>query len=171
MAPVMRLIAIVIVAAACSSGATAPPIDGVAEICIPDFCVDYPQSWKVVESGDRFVSFSYPEADGVVATVGRMNLEGIVVNAGGAWPVPPRDVIDHFWSLLDGGEAELAHVALAGDGALDSWGFIATGRLWHRLVPTSASRGFGIEVRGPNASWEAHAEVFRRNLVVVDSEL
>lgn len=167
-----RLLALVaLLAASCSGGAAAPEVGESLQACNTDFCVDYPQGWIVLETGDRFISFEHDAADGILATVGRVNLEGIAVNAGGAWPVAARDVVDLLWDLLDGGEAELGGVELVQGGSLDSWGFISEGRLWHRLIPITASRGFGIEVRAPNASWEAHADVFRSGLVILNSDL
>ena len=160
-----------ICAVACGGGVAAPPIDATAQVCIDDFCVDYPDSWTVAETGERFVSFTHPESDDVLATVGRVNLEGIAVNAGAAWPVAPRDVVDLLWSILDGGDAELANVMLEAGGVLDSWGFISTGRLWHRLVPVTPSKGIGVEVRAPNQSWEVHADVFRSTLIVTNDDL
>lgn len=163
--------ALALLAVGCSSGADAPTFDGTEEVCIPDFCVNYPSGWSVAETGPRFVAFAHPAGEDVIATVGRVNLEGITVNAGGTWPVPARDVVDLLWMILDGGDAELASVDLIADGALDSWGAISTGRLWHRLIPISASRGFGVEVRAPNSSWETHADIFRQNLVVLNEDL
>ena len=170
----LRSVAVLMAALAvggCSAGLEAPAAGDPSEACIVDFCVAYPAGWEVVESGDRFISFVFSDADTVVATVGRVNLEGIATNAGASWPQPARDVVELLWSLLDGGEAELARVDLVRGGSLDSWGFISSGRLWHRLVPISASRGYGIEVRAPNASWEPHADVFRSGLVVLNTEL
>jgi hypothetical protein len=162
---------VALLAASCSEGATAPTVEESLQVCNQDFCVDYPIGWTVLETGDRFISFAHDATEGVLATVGRVNLEGITVNAGGEWPVPPRDVVDLLWDLLDGGEAELARVDLVEGGALDSWGFIGGGRLWHRLVPITASQGFGIEVRAPNAGWEPHADVFRTGLLILNSDL
>ena len=155
----------------CSGSTAAPPVGESIQACNPDFCIDYPEGWTIIETGDRFISFENDVAEGILATVGRVNMEGITVNAGGAWPLPARDVVELLWDLLDGGEAELARVDLVEGGSLDSWGFIEGGRLWHRLIPISASRGYGIEVRAPNAGWEAHADVFRGNLIVLNSEL
>lgn len=156
---------------ACSGGPSAPDIEGNEEVCIADFCATYPTGWEIVEAGDRFVSFAHPMATDVIATVGRVNLEGIAASAGSSWPVPARDVVDLFWEILDGGEAELSAVSLVEDGSLDSQGFIGTGRLWHRLVPVTASRGFGIEVRAPNTSWREHAAVFRSGVRILNEDL
>lgn len=152
-------------------GAEAPPVGEIRSACIDDFCAAYPDGWVVEELGSRFISFTHPVSPDVIATVGRVNLEGIVVNSGGTWPAPPRDVVDRLWMLLDGGEAELGDVRLEEGGVYDSWGFISGGRLWHRLVPVSASRGFGVEVRAPNDSWESHADVFRRGIEVLNEDL
>lgn len=156
-------------AAACSNGIEGPAVGEVAEACVSEFCIDYPVDWEVVELGEEFISFRYPSAEGVVATVGRVNMEGVVVNAGGDWPQPARTVVDHLWSLLDGGEAELAARGLVVGGAIDSWGFISSGRLWHRLVPVTSSVAIGVEVRGPNNTWEDHADVFRQSVRVLNT--
>lgn len=156
---------------ACGGGPDAPTVGATQQVCIDDFCATYPADWTVAETGERFVSFTHPDSSDVIATVGRVNLEGIAVNAGAAWPVAPRDVVDLLWSILDGGEAELANVMLEQGGVYDSWGFISTGRLWHRLVPVTPSKGFGVEVRAPNSSWEVHADVFRDGLVVLNEDL
>jgi len=163
--------ALTLIGTACSSGPVAPALGFAEEVCIPDFCVGYPSDWEVVELGELFVSFAHPAGPDVVATVGRVNLEGVVVNAGGLWPQSARNVVDQLWSLLDGGDAELDDVSLVSDGSYDSSGFIGSGRLWHRLVPVTATQGYGVEVRAPNATWEPHAEVFRQNLIVLNSEL
>jgi len=164
------LVVLVLLAVSCSNGPTAPMVGAATQACNPDFCIDYPEGWTVIETGDQFISFKHDEAEGILATVGRVNMEGIVVNAGGAWPLPARDVVELLWDLLDGGGAELARVDLVEGGSLDSWGLIEGGRLWHRLIPTSASQGYGIEVRAPNAGWEPHADVFRGNLIILNYE-
>ncbi|NND02333.1 MAG: hypothetical protein HKN91_06050 [Acidimicrobiia bacterium] len=160
-----------LVIAACGGGPDAPTLGATNDVCIDDFCVNYPEGWTVAEQDERFVSFTHPESSDLIATVGRVNLEGIAVAAGAQWPVAPRDVVDLLWSILDGGDAEVANVMLEQGGVYDSWGFISTGRLWHRLVPVTASRGIGVEVRAPNASWEPHADVFRSGLVVLTEDL
>lgn len=167
----ITLFAAAAVMVACGSGADAPPIGGTEQVCIDDFCVDFPDGWTVVEAEERFVSFRHSVEEDVIATVGRVNLEGIAVNAGATWPVAPRDVVELLWSILDGGGAELGNVSLEPGGVFDSWGVISTGRLWHRLVPVTPSRGYGVEVRAPNSSWEDHANVFRTSLVVRNTDL
>jgi len=165
----MLILSLFLALAACSSsGADAPAVGEPAEACNEAFCVAYPAGWDVVDTGESYISFRYPGDEGILATVGRVSLEGITVNAGGTWPAPPREVVDLLWSLLDGGDAELSRVDLADDGSFDSSGFASGGRLWHRLVPVTASRGYGIEMRAPNASWEPHADVFRQSLVILD---
>lgn len=168
---VALLLLVALVLGACSAGAPAPSVGNSEEVCNTDFCVGYPVGWDVVEVGDQFISFMHPSTDGVVATVGRVNMEGVVLNAGGQWPQSARNVVDHLWSLLDGGGAELTRVDLATGGALDSRGSVSTGRLWHRLVPVTSSVAIGVEVRAPNLSWEPHADVFRQSVQVLNSEL
>ena len=162
--------ALILALGACSSGPPAPPIAAIANVCASEICVDYPDGWDVAEVGGNFISFTNPASSEVVATVGPVNMEAVVAGAGGAWPQAPRNVVDDLWRLIDGGEAELVQVELAAGGALDSWGLISTGRMWHRLVPLTATEAWGIEIRGPDGDWEPHADVFRRGFTVANSD-
>ena len=153
-----------------ASGPDAPAYTDLAQACTADFCVSYPAGWELTDSGDGFMSFSHPAGDGILATVGRVNLEGVATNSGLTWPAQTEDVVSGLWSLFDGGGAELERVELVDIGEYDSSGAISTGRLWHRLIEVSASRGFGVEVRAPNPSWGAHAEAFRAGFALVDTE-
>ncbi len=165
----LAALGVVALSVACSAGASAPPVAEVAEICGAEFCVGYPAGWEPAEVGVGFISFSHPDVPSAVATVGSVNMEAVVNNAGGSWPVAARDVVDHLWRLLDGGQAELLRVDLTPDRSYDSVGRIEGGRLWHRLVPITATRAWGVEMRAPNASWESHAAVFRQNLVLLET--
>jgi hypothetical protein len=38
--------------------------------------------------------------------------------------------------------------------------------MWHLLIPHDATTAISFEVRGPNTSWEAHADAFFAGLEV-----
>ncbi len=157
-----------LIAAACgSSGPAAPPVGTAELVCGGNFCVEYPTSWELVEQTPEFVSLRHPLApDDVVATVGQVNMEGIVNGAGKEWPQTTDSVVRSFWTLIDGGGAELATVTPLQDGSVESFGTFAGGRLWYRLTPLEGRRAVGVEVRGPNSSWETHAELILGSLVL-----
>jgi hypothetical protein len=129
--------------------------------CAAAFCVSYPSDWDITEATDDFIAFSHPLGDGkALATAAPVNMEALAEAAGQTWPITTQAVVAAFWSLIDNGEAELANVRTMADGSVTSSGTISSGRLWFHLVPTGISTGVGVEVRGPNASWRAHADVF-----------
>ena len=45
------------------------------------------------------------------------------------------------------------------DGSVESFGAFAGGRMWARLIPLDSTSAIGVELRGPNSSWETHAAV------------
>ncbi len=163
------LVASALVVAACASGPSAPPIDGRDVACADTVCIAYPSGWEVIETGPDFIRFQHPSAPNVaLATVGPTNMEAVVVQAGGTWPARPVDVVEAFWRLLEEtGVGELATTTPVGDGAVRSMGAYEGGRLWYLLVPTGTSRAIGVEVRGPDASWESHADVFFSEVVPI----
>ncbi len=153
---------LLLVLAACSTGSEAPPVDGVDMVCIEPLCIAYPAGWEVVEEGAEFIAFAHPDAlEQALATVGPLNMQAVVEGAGGSWPAPTEEVVRSFWQLLE--EADVASFEsmerLTG-GAFRSEGNYEEGRLWHLLIPGTQSGGVGVEVRGPNASWQSHADVF-----------
>lgn len=158
-----------IVGAGCgSSGPTAPEVGDLETLCGSNFCVEFPASWDVVEATTDFISLAHPLApDEVVATVGQVNMEGIVGADGKQWPQNTDTVVRSFWNLIDGGGAELATVRPLRDGSVETFGTFAEGRLWYRLTPLDGTRAIGVEVRGPNSSWGSHAEVIMGSLVLV----
>jgi len=40
-----------------------------------------------------------------------------------------------------------------------SWGRHSTGDMWYLLLAVEGSTGIGVEMRAPNDSWEARADV------------
>ncbi len=94
------------------------------------------------------------------ATASGVNMEGLVKANGGTWPQAVSGVVDVFWSSLDGGKASLAEKRALEDGSVESVGAFQDGRLWFRLIGLDSVNGLGVEVRGPNSSWEDHAAVF-----------
>lgn len=162
------LAALAVLAASCGGGgAAAPDVGALGTVCGGNFCVGYPVSWEVVEATDEFVSLRHPLApEEVVATIGQVNMEGIVNADGQEWPQTTDAVVRSFWRLIDGGGAELATVDPLRDGSIESFGTFAGGRLWYRLTPIEGRRAIGVEVRGPNSSWGMHAEAIMGSLVL-----
>ena len=158
----------VVLLAACSTGPAAPAIDGVDLACSEGFCVTYPVGWAV-EHGDVFLAFTHEAAPGVAnATISPLNLQAVVENAGGTWPAPTEEVVRGFWLLLEEGDSgSFERLERLTGGAFRSEGSHQDGRLWHLLIPGEGNRGIAIEVRGPNRSWESHADVFFSNVEVL----
>ena len=98
-------------------------------------------------------------------------MEALVEGAGGSWPAPTEEVVRSFWQLLE--EADVATFVrmerLTG-GAFRSEGNYEEGRLWHLLIPGTQSGGVGVEVRGPNATWQSHADVFFSDVRIFEQE-
>lgn len=154
------MVATIIIIASCGgSGPEAPPVGAVTTICTLDACFGYPEGWEIVEQTDEFVSLKYASApDDVIATAGRVNMEGIVTADGKTWPQPVDSVVRSFWAIIDGGGAELATMDPLRDGSVKSFGTFAGGRLWYRLTPIEGRSAVGVEVRGPNSTWVGHAD-------------
>lgn len=161
--PAMRRLtmAIVLLMAACSTGPAAPPVADVEVACADEFCIVYPVGWET-ETGDSYLAFSHPAAPGqAAATISEINLEALVESAGGSWPASTEDAVRAFWRLLEDADvASLDHVERLTGGSFRSEGSHEDGRLWHLVIPGSGERAIAVEVRGPNATWEAHADVF-----------
>ncbi len=164
------LVVVLALASACGSGPQAPAAAAPRVVCAENFCVAHPGDWEVVEVGEDFAVFRHPAAlEEVVASVGQVDMEGLVTATGGTWPRTTDDVVRALWDLLDDGNADLGSLRLLSDGSVRSFGTFGGGRMWHRLVPVGGERGVGVEVRAPNSSWEAHADVFLDGLEVVRS--
>jgi hypothetical protein len=157
-----------LVVAACSPGPDAPAIEAVDLVCSDDFCVSHPVGWDT-ELGDGFISFTHPDAPGeAFATVGFVNMEAIVTGSGGTWPAATDEVVRSFWGLLEsGGVADFASLERVTGGSFRSTGAYEDGRLWHLLVPIDGATAVGFEVRGPNVSWEPHADEFFGGLQIL----
>lgn len=155
------LIVTVVAVAACSAGPEAPLVEPVDRVCSDLLCTNVPAGWEV-EMGDGYVAFRHPEAPEVaLATVSPINMQALVENAGGAWPATTEDVVRSFWQLLEeAGVAGFERLERLPGGAFRSEGSHEGGRLWHLVIPTAGSDAIGFEVRGPNRSWKAHADVF-----------
>lgn len=157
------LVAIGLVAAACSSDSAMPaPAPGPGQtVCLPDFCIDYPSDWEI-EVGEDFVVLNHPL--GAEASVGRIDMQGVVEGAGGTWPADAEETMRRFWELLDDlGKADLEELTVDGN-AVDTEGRLDDTRLWHRLLATSPPRAIGAEMRGPDRSWAAHAAIITTSL-------
>ncbi len=129
-------------------------------MCNEAFCIDVPAGWGD-EVGDTHVAFHHELApDSTFLTASMVDMEAIVTAAGGTWPVPPDEVVEAFWALLeDVDEGSLIRTERQVGGAIRSWGRHSTGDMWHVLVPVDGSVAIAVELRGPNASWEEHADV------------
>jgi hypothetical protein len=155
--------------AACSTGPSAPTIDDVDVACADEFCIVFPVGWDT-ESGDAYLAFSHPAAPGEsAATISGINLQALIENAGGSWPASTEDAVRAFWQLLEEADvATLERVERLTGGAFRSEGSFEDGWLWYLLIPGPGNRGIAVEVRGPNASWETHADVFFGDVQVFD---
>ncbi len=157
---------LVVTACGGDSGPDAPDVGATEVACNEVMCAEYPAGWDV-EIGETFLSFSHPLApQSVLATVGRVDMRGVVTGAGGTWPAAIESVVRDLWALLAGGEgAELSRVDLLSDGSVRSEGRIEGMRMWHRLIPIAPPRAIGVELRAPNTTWQAHADVFLDGVV------
>lgn len=163
-----RSLVVVLLLAACGTGPQAPTVGSTQLVCADDFCVSHPADWEVVEVGEGFAVFRHPAApDSLVASVGQVDMEGLITATGGAWPQTTDNVVRALWELLDAGNADLGSLRFLSDGSVRSFGSFGGGRMWHRLAPVGGERGIGVEVRAPNSSWEPHADVFLDGLEVV----
>ncbi|GMQ86120.1 MAG: hypothetical protein BMS9Abin07_1693 [Acidimicrobiia bacterium] len=160
--PRLLFAALLLVLTACATGPDAPPVDGVEVACIEPLCISYPAGWAVVEQGAGFIAFAHPDApEQALATVGPVNMQAVVENAGGSWPASTEQVVRSFWRLLEQADvATFERLQRDTGGAFRSQGSFEDGRLWHLLIPGTGNRAIGVEVRGPDASWQDHADVF-----------
>jgi len=161
-------LAFAVVTAGCGTGPAAPPVGDVAVACAETVCVAYPQGWEILETGSDFIRFHHPSApETALATVGTTNMRGVVEEAGGTWPAPPDEAARALWTLLEEtGAGEYGGMSRLG-GAIRTFGTYGSGRMWFLLVPLDSERAIGVEVRGPNRSWETHADVFFSQVVPV----
>ena len=160
---------LVVLVGACSSGTDAPPAHSSGTACAEQFCVAYPDGWDVLDEGGSFLSFQHPAApEDARASVSTVNLKGSMEAFGGSWPASLQEVVEAFWASIDEGNAELGRLEFRSDGAVESFGVFQSGRMWVLMMPTDATRAIGIEVRGPNASWEPHARVFLDGLQLLE---
>lgn len=154
--------------ASCGTGPQAPLAVAGDLVCNAGYCVMAPTGWDVIENGEDFTRFAHGATPEAMATVAPVNMEAVMVQSGGSWPAPAESVVRAFWELLDAaGSASFGSLEFAADGSVSSRGSYESGRLWYRLIPLTGSRGLGIEVRGPNSSWQSHADVFLGSLAVV----
>lgn len=155
----VSLLAVALLLAGCSQGPAAPPVGTPATVCTEGFCLDVPEGWGD-EVGDTYIAFHHDVLpDGTFLTANLVDMEAIVESAGGTWPVPTEEVVTAFWSLLeDVDEGELARTERQLGGAIRSWGVHSTGQMWHLLYPVDGTVAIGVEMRGPNDSWETHAD-------------
>ncbi len=154
------LVGFVLFLTACSQSLPAPAIGQTETVCTDAFCIDVPEGW-IADIGETYVSFSHvSDPDNTFLTAGLIDQEAIVTAAGGSWPASTQDVVMAFWSLLESagvGSFERSQRMIGG--AVRSWGDHETGRMWHVVYPLGGSAAIGVELRAPNDSWEAQADV------------
>ena len=154
-----------IVVVGCGGGTSGPepPVPGpVQTLCLEEVCVDYPSDC-FIESGEDFITLSHP--GGPQASVGRIDMRGVVANAGLPWPASSSETMEAFWALLDElGDADLDELVESAGGVVDTVGGLDEGRLWHRLLPIDPPRAWGVEMRAPDSRWEGHAAIITRSL-------
>jgi hypothetical protein len=150
-----------LLAGACSTGPEAPPVAATDLFCTETFCISSPSDWVIEDEGETYVVFHHPsDPEKIRASASGVNMEGLVTANGGTWPQAVSGVVDAFWAALDGGNATLAETRALEDGSVESVGAFESGRLWFRLIGLDSVNALGVEVRGPNSSWESHAVVF-----------
>lgn len=163
-----QILAVVLVVAACSTGPDATDVAGTNQVCTDAFCAEYPADWDLIDEGATFVSFAHPlDPEALLATVGPVNMEGVVTANGGTWPQTVSGVVRTFWEAADGGEAELATLTVLPDGSVESFGAFGGGRMWAKMIPLDSTRAIGVEMRAPNSSWEQHAAVLLDSVVPI----
>ena len=165
------IVACAIVATACSSGPTAPPVGAGRQVCTDAFCLEVPDGWDG-EVGETHIALHHEVLpEGTFLTANVVDLEAIVTAAGGEWPVGIDGVVTAFWALLeDAEEGSFTRMERMVGGAYRSWGSHSTGDMWHVIVPVRGTVGIGVEVRGPNDSWESHADFVFPSVVPASSD-
>ena len=153
------VVAIALILAACSSGPSAPSPTPTRSVCTDVFCMEVPEGWGD-EVGSTYLAFNHDVApESTFLTGSQLDMEAIVVAAGGEWPATTETVMASFWALIeDADEGELIRTERLVGGAIRSWGTHSTGTMWFLVVPVDGAEGIGVELRGPNDSWEAHAD-------------
>lgn len=124
-----------------------------------------PAGWSVTDVGERHVTIEH--ADGADATIGFVQMSGVIAASGGAGPQTPERVARALWALFDGGSARLDHVAVNGDGSVRSVGEVGSGAQYHLLIPLDRQVAIGIVARVPSRAWRTHVDAifegFRMN--------
>lgn len=166
--PLAVTAAVLLLAACGDTGPDAGPPGATETVCTGNFCIGYPGDWLVAEVGDDFVRFEHPtDPEILMASVGQVNMEGVVTNAGNSWPQLTDGVVRSFWALLGETGAELSTLEPRRDGSVASLGSFEDGRLWLLVAPTDTRNAIGVEVRAPNSTWSTHVDVFFDTLEVV----
>lgn len=158
-----------LLAAACGgAGPDATPVGDVDLVCSDSFCAEIPSEWELIDSGADYLSFVHPlDREALLATVGPVNMEGVVTANGGTWPQTVSGVVEIFWGAADGGDADLGTLTVLPDGSVESFGVFGAGRMWARMIPLNVTQAVGVEMRAPNSSWERHAEVLLDSVVTL----
>ncbi len=154
------LVALCMMATGCGADDASAPGPGPTQtVCNEEYCVDYPADWDI-ELGADFVVLTHPEEPEAQASVGLVDMRGVVEGVGGMWPAGTEETVEAFWEALDElGSAGLSATEELDDGSVRSSGSFEGGRLWHRLVPLEPPEALGVEVRAPHRGWEPHADI------------
>lgn len=150
-----------VIAAACGSGGTAPPIGQSETLCTEAFCVDVPAGWLVLDSGGSYLVLNRSDDADVLISIAPMNMEGVATAAGRTWPISRSEVVEALWAIVEDGTGEVEKVEPQFDGSIDSFVVLADGFAWHRLVVTESPLAYSIELRATSKSWETHADLIR----------
>ena len=164
-------VALVLVAAACSAtdaGPQAPSPQPGETVCTAQACASIPAGWTI-EVGDDFISFTHPDdPQRILGTVGGVDPQGVIAAAGGTWPASGEAVVEAFFDLLDETQsAGLDEVRTRPDGSVRGEGRLEDLRIWYRYIPVGEAAAIGVEVRAPNAGWQAHADLILDGIDVV----
>ncbi|MCH7667860.1 MAG: hypothetical protein IIC71_01455 [Acidobacteria bacterium] len=156
-----------VIAAACGSGGTAPPIGQSETLCTEVFCVDVPAGWSVLDSGGSYVVLARSDDADVLISIAPMNMEGVATAAGRTWPISRSEVVEALWAIVEDGTGEVEKVEPQFDGSIDSFVVLTDGFAWHRLVVTESPLAYSIELRAGGKSWEKHADLIRTTFEVL----
>ena len=126
---VIGLVVFALATSACGGGPDATAVADTERVCAETFCAEIPSDWNVVDSGDDYVSLVHPlDPEALLATVGPVNMEGLVTANGGTWPQTVAGAVEVFWDAADGGNADLGTLTVLPDGSVESFGVFGDGR-------------------------------------------
>lgn len=168
---IVLLVVLALVGAACSSGPAAPEPTPTPVVCTDAFCLHVPDGWEG-EIGESHLAFHHElDPDNTFLTASMVDMEAVVEAAGRTWPIATDEVVRSFWVLLEQQDVgEFSRSERMVGGAIRSWGSHETGDMWFVLVPIGSINAIGVEIRGPNDSWESHADAVFPSVQPVGSQ-